>query len=137
MVKIAFLKTVQIHARMAIVKIVHVVGLVFSVGLCVQDMHSDRQRASLVRRARDLEAEKATLQLAISEMNHEHKARAKSEESLKQRLKTMVGTRSWSVTLIHAYKIDINCIINIGMQVDLLANFPTLLHMPTKAYPLA
>ena len=66
---------------------------------CVQDMHVDRQRATLVRRARDLEAEKATLQLTIAEMAREHKVRAKNEESLKQRLKTKVGNRSESVGL--------------------------------------
>lgn len=55
----------------------------------IKDMHADRQRATLVRRARDLEAEKATLQMTITDMNREYRAKAKNHESLKQRLKTM------------------------------------------------
>ena len=62
-------------------------------GACLQDMHVDRQRAGLVRRARDLEADKVLLQLKIAELSQEKKSSGKNQTSLKQRLKTMVTER--------------------------------------------
>ena len=53
-------------------------------------MHLDRKRAALVRRARDLEGEKVLLHLQIAELTREKEASTKNQDSLQQRLKTMV-----------------------------------------------
>lgn len=55
----------------------------------IQDMHLDRKRAALVRRARDLEGEKVLLHLQIAELTREKEASTKNQDSLQQRLKTM------------------------------------------------
>ena len=55
-------------------------------------MHLDRKRAALVRRARDLEGEKVLLHLQIAELTREKEASTKNQDSLQQRLKTMVTT---------------------------------------------